>query len=313
MIWNAADRSFSWKPNGLELELELEGSILTVRQGGTSFQIDVASPTVEMTLHHFAVGHGSFLRLRAGATEVTVGVQAYAATDNLYSDEPLKDYRYSLAKSDFETFHKALADVRRAVSPLAPSDLLRERRSFLLRGNTNVYRGLLTAGLVVGSVMVLATIAVKLFPWIVTRHSEVLIVIGQIGIVFGLLRWFWWSMQQTKSALLIVQGQTLTLSRLKPPMIIRSWKHTEADVKLTVWKSPSSRSTSSQLFPVVEVRIRNERVLSVALHAQKLSPGAPRGRCPRYWIDWLWSATFFDCVVPETVKKGLSIEPVLAP
>jgi hypothetical protein len=309
MIWNAADRSFSWKPKGLQLELE--GNILTVRQGGTSLQIDVASPTVEMTLHHFAVGHGTFLRLRSGTTEITVGVQAYAATDCLYSDEPLKDYRFSFTKADFETFHGALADIRRSGSPLAPSDPLRERRSFLLRGSTNIYRGVLTAGLVVGSVVAVATIAMKLVPSLVLRYSEVLIVIGQIGIVLGLLRWVWWSMQQEKPALLVVQGQTLTLSRLKPPVTVRSWTRSEADVKLTVWKRPSSRFISSQLFPVVEVRIRNELVVSVALHAQKLSPGAPRGHGPRYWVDWLWSAAFFDCVVPETVKKGLSIEPVL--
>jgi hypothetical protein len=279
VIWRASDRSFSWRPNGLKLELE--GSILTVRQGGTSFQIDVASPTVEMTLHHFAVGHGSFLRLRTGTTEVTVGVQAYATTDSRYSDEPLRDYRFSLAKADFETLHGALADIRRAVFPLASSDPLRERRSFMLRGNTNAYRGLLTAGLVVGSVVALATIAINLLPSLVLRHSEVLIVIGQIGIALGLLRWFWWSMQQAKPALLIVQGQTLTLSRLKPPMTIRSWKRSEADVKLTVWKSPSSRFTSSQLFPVVEVWIRNALVVSVALHAQKpLARRAPRPLSP---------------------------------
>ena len=311
MIWSASDRSSSWRPDGLALELA--GSVLTVRQRGTSFHIDVASRNVEMTMHHFAVMHGSVLRLRSGSTEVTVGVQAYAATDSHYSDEPLKESQYFLSKPDFEMFHRALADVRQTVSPLAPSDPSRQRRSFLLRGNINIYRGLLTAGLVVGSVLALATIVVKLRLPMVDRNSDVLIAIGQVGALVGILRWIWWSLQQARPVLLVVEGETFTLSRLRPLVTVRSWRRGEADVRLVVWKSPSSRFAPSQLLPVVEVRIRNELVVSAALHAQKLSPGAPRGRWPRYIVDWLWSSTFFDCVVPEAARMGRSIEPVRGP
>jgi hypothetical protein len=138
MIWRVRDRAFSLKPN--VLELELEGSVLNVRYRGRSFQFDLARPSVEMTMHHFAPMRGSILRLRSGSTEVTVAGEAYAATDSPYADEPLKDSQFFLSKTEFETFHRALADVRRAASPLAASDPSRQRRSFLLRGNANVYR-----------------------------------------------------------------------------------------------------------------------------------------------------------------------------
>jgi SH3-like domain-containing protein len=37
-----------------------------------------------------------------------------------------------------------------------------------------------------------------------------------------------------------------------------------------------------------------------------------RGPTPRSNVDWLWSSGFFDRVVSEADKKGLSIDPVRA-
>ena len=311
MIWNASDHLFSWKPNGVELELA--GSVLTVRQRGTSFHIDVASPSVEMTMHHFAVMRGSILRLRSGNTEVTVAGEAYAATDRPYADEPLSNSHFFLPKADFESFDRALAKSHQTALPPTVSDSEGQRRSFLLWGNLDTLRDTLRFWLVVGIAMVLCVAGIKLQLSIIVDHSDVVMAICQIGLFGGIVYQVWWKLQRAKPALLVIEGDTFTLSRLKPRAALRSWKRSEADIRLTVWRTSASKIASSQLLPVVEIRVRGELVVSAALNAQKLSPGAPRGRTPRYLVDWLWSAAFFDRVVPAAARMGWSIEPVRGP
>ncbi len=310
MIWRASDRSFSWKPNGTDLELE--GSVLTVRQRGTSIQIDIASPSVEMTMHHFAVSRGSILRLRSGTTEVTVAGEAYAATDSPYADEVLKDARVFLGKTAFEHFHQALRVAREAARPASASNEGGRRRSFMLWGNTNTLRPALGFMVAVLVTIVLFCAAKKLCPSIIAHHSDVLMAICQVGFVGGIAYQWWWMHQSSKPALLVVEGETFTLSQLKPRSTLRSWTRSEAEIRLTRWRTPSSRVASTQVLPVVEIRIHGELVVSAALQAQKLSPEASRGRTPRYNVDWLWSSAFLDCVVSAADKKGLSIEPVRA-
>jgi hypothetical protein len=185
VIWKASDRSFSWRPNGSELELE--GSVLTVRHRGTSFQIDVASPSVEMAMHHFAVMRGSILRLRSGTTEVTVAAEAYAATDSPYADDPIKDPQLFLPKEAFDSFRRALAEVRQTIATPA-TGASHDRRSFLLWGNLDTYRDVRMAGLVVGLALVLGTVVFNLRLPIFVHHPDILLAVGQVGGVIGILR-----------------------------------------------------------------------------------------------------------------------------
>ncbi len=220
-----------------------------MRQRGTSIQFDVASPGVEMTIDHFAVPRGSILRLRNGTTEVTVAGEAYAATDSPYADEVLKDARVFLGKTAFEQFHQALREAREAARPASASNEGVRRRSFMLWGNTNTLRPALRFIVAVLVTIGLSCAAKKLCPSVIAHHSDVLMAICQMGFVGGIAYQGWWMYQSSKPALLVVEGETFTLSQLKPRSTLRSWTRSEAEIRLTRWRTPSSRSASSQSSP----------------------------------------------------------------
>jgi hypothetical protein len=300
-IWQASYRHGGDGRGSASPEIELAESVLTIRQTGGRQEFNLADAAVEVTLHHFATARGTILRVRRGATAVTVAGEEYAAPESPYADEPLDRPFLWLPRPAFETLHRALREVEgRAPPPEQPEPT----QSFVLWGNTNRLGGLLPAALVLLVPAVICGAAARLRLPLVVDHPTVAMIPAQVAFFAAIVIWLIAQYRQMKSALLKIAGETCTLTCGRKP-VTRRWTRAEADVRVVIWKSPGGRTASCELVPVVEIRVAGALVLATGLFSPYIhARGALRGPAPGYWLDHRWSPRFVACVVPEAIRTA---------